>query len=147
MRRGRATGLSPGKSMDSCILVFLFGAIQGIQPLEGGLLRRRVRGDHRPGMAIENPMLFYPKYGWQGLRMLYEGLKLLIPLAILRAQLKRDATAKHDMDQALTPVTDAEMDRMDIYQISTAATAAMLTHRRKRAERGQGTREPELLGQ
>jgi len=135
MRRGRATGLSPGKIMGSCIVVYLFGAIEGIQPLEAGLLRRRVRRDRRPGMAIENPIVFYPKYSLRGLRLLFEAIRLLIPLAILRAQLKRDPDSTHYMDEALTPVTDAEMDALALYQTSDAAASAVDAHRRKQSER------------
>ncbi len=133
MRRARATGLSTGKVMGSCIIVYLFGAVEGIQPLEGGLLRRRIRRDRRPGMAIEHPLLFHPKYAMRGLRVLFEAVRLLLPLAILRARLKRDPNAKHYMDRALTPVTDAEMDNMEMYSNSASATAAVATHRRKQA--------------
>jgi hypothetical protein len=121
--------------MGSCIVVYLFGAIEGIQPLEAGLLRRRVRRDRRPGMAIENPIMFYSKYSLRGLRLLFEAIRLLIPLAILRAQLKRDPASKHYMDEALTPVTDAEMDALALYQTSDAAASAVDAHRRKQSER------------
>lgn len=137
MRRGRATGVSPGKIMGSCVVVYLFGAIAGIQPLEAGLLRRRVRRDRRPGWPIESPWLFYPKYLAGGARMLFAAARLLIPLAILRAKLKRDPSAKDYMDQALTPVSESEMDRMELYRNGDSATAAVLTHGREQAEPGR----------
>ncbi|MBK5968456.1 MULTISPECIES: B12-binding domain-containing radical SAM protein [Thiorhodovibrio] len=135
MRRGCATGVSPGKIMSSCIVVYLFGAIEGIQPLEAGLLRRRVRRDRRAGLPIENPFLFYPKYLARGLHMLFAAARLLIPLAILRVRLKRNPRSKDYVDQSLIPVDDAEMDAMEMYRNSDAATTAVATHRRKLAER------------
>ena len=62
MRRAWATGISPGKMM--FLLIWFYGCvtIEKIHPLEGGYLRRKVRLDRRPGMPIENPFLFYPKY-------------------------------------------------------------------------------------
>ena len=60
MRRAVATGISPGKMM--FLLIWFYGCvtIEKIHPLEGGYLRRKVRTDRRPGMAIENPVTFYP---------------------------------------------------------------------------------------
>jgi Radical SAM superfamily len=62
MRRAVATGISPGKMM--FLLIWFYGCvtIEKIHPLEGGYLRRKVRTERRPGMAIENPVTFAIKY-------------------------------------------------------------------------------------
>src|ERR1700677_309022 len=62
MRRAVATRISPGKMM--FLLMWFYGCvmIEKIHPLEGGYLRRKVRLDRRPGLKIENPLVFYPKY-------------------------------------------------------------------------------------
>jgi len=39
-----------------------FHRLYGCHPLEGGLGRLKFRRDRRPGMKLENPLLFYPKF-------------------------------------------------------------------------------------
>jgi hypothetical protein len=39
-----------------------FPRLYGCHPLEGGFFRVRRRKDRRPGMNIENPLVFYPKH-------------------------------------------------------------------------------------
>ena len=36
-----------------------------MHPLEGGIFRRKYRRDRRPGLPLENPLVFYAKYGWE----------------------------------------------------------------------------------
>ncbi len=38
---------------------------EGVHPLEGGALRLKFRRDRRPGMKLENPLIFYPRYGFE----------------------------------------------------------------------------------
>ena len=35
--------------------------IEKVHPLECGIVRRKIRTQRRPGMKIENPLLFYPR--------------------------------------------------------------------------------------
>ena len=62
MRRAVATGISPGKMM--FLLIWFYGCVtmEKIHPLEGGYLRRKARRDRRPGLPLENPLMFYPSY-------------------------------------------------------------------------------------
>ena len=36
-------------------------AVEGVHPVEGGYIRRKVRTERRPGFRIESPVEFYPK--------------------------------------------------------------------------------------
>jgi hypothetical protein len=36
-----------------------------VHPLESGMFRRKYRRDRRPGMRIENPLVFYPRFLWE----------------------------------------------------------------------------------
>jgi hypothetical protein len=40
---------------------------EGVHPLEGGAFRLKFRRDRRSEMKIENPLVFYPRYGWETL--------------------------------------------------------------------------------
>ncbi|EIC19401.1 B12-binding domain-containing radical SAM protein [Thiorhodovibrio frisius] len=140
MRRARANGVSPGHIMSSCMAVYVFACIEHIQPLEGGVLRRRLRRERRPGLPIENPLVFYPKYLGRNLFGYAKAIAMLAVLAIERRRLKRDPEAKHYMDQALTPVDDQELTAMEMYSVTDAAKTAVQVHKDKQHQRHPGGR-------
>jgi uncharacterized radical SAM superfamily protein len=39
--------------------------LEGVAALEGGLLRIRRRRQRRPGLPVENPIVFYPRHWWR----------------------------------------------------------------------------------
>ena len=67
-RRDRAAARRGTRQADQRAL-FVGGAFPGsiliekVHPLECGIVRRKIRKQRRPGMKIENPILFYPAQG------------------------------------------------------------------------------------
>ena len=123
MRRGAATGISAGKMM--FLLVWFFGcvAFEKVHPLQGGYLRRKVRRDRRPGLPIEHPLIFYPKY-WLDLLGKHLAIgRLAWRMAAVRRAIKRDPNARAYRDQALTPVSDAELDDLELFNVTPSARA------------------------
>jgi hypothetical protein len=135
MRRGRTNRVSTGNIMGSSIAVYVYACIEGVQPLESGFIRRRVRRERRPGLPIEHPFLFYPKYLGRSLIGYSKALAMLIPLALERQRLKRDPRAKDYMDQALTPVDDQASATLEMYTVTDAAMAAVRLHKEKQRRR------------
>jgi Radical SAM superfamily len=124
MRRAVATGISPGKMM--FLLMWFYGCvmIEKIHPLEGGYLRRKVRLDRRPGLKVENPLIFYPKYLYQLIAKHVKIGSVIWRMGKVRRAIKRDPGARKYMDEALTPVTDAELDGLEMFNVTTSARAA-----------------------
>ncbi len=124
MRRAVATGISPGKMM--FLLIWFYGCvmIEKIHPLEGGYLRRKVRTDRRPGLPIENPLLFYPRYVAELIAKHVRIARVVWRMARVRRALKRDPMARHYMDTALTPVADDELETLEMFNVTAAARAA-----------------------
>jgi hypothetical protein len=124
MRRAVATGISPGKMM--FLLVWFYGCvtIEKIHPLEGGYLRRKVRLDRRPGFPVVNPLLFYPKYAFELIAKHVAMGRIVWRMSAVRRALKRDPKARDYMDEALTPVTDADLDDLEMFNVTTSARAA-----------------------
>ena len=137
MRRGRTNRVSTGNIMGSSIAVYVYACVEGVQPLESGFIRRRVRRERRPGLPIEHPLVFYSKYLRRALVGYGEAIAMLIPLSIERRRLKRDTQAKHYRDQALTPVDDQELVSMEMYSVTDAAVAAAELHKDKQRQRAQ----------
>jgi radical SAM superfamily enzyme YgiQ (UPF0313 family) len=137
MRRGRTNGVSPGNIMGSSIAVYVYAVVEGVQPLESGIVRRRVRRERRPGLPIEHPLVFYPKYLTRSAIGYGKAIAMLLPLALERHRLKRDPEAKHYLDRALTPVDDQEIDDLEMYSVTDAAVAAVALHKDKQRQRAQ----------
>jgi len=99
---------------------------EGLHPLEGGYFRHKYRLDRRPGMPIENPLVFYPRRVWEVIRGQVGIAALLLKFAGVYRRIKVDPTAFDYTDTALTPVSEAENDDDSLellteYQEPTAA--------------------------
>jgi hypothetical protein len=130
MRRGVAVGISPGKMM--FLLVWFYGCktLEGIHPLEGGYLRRKVRTDRRPTLPRENPLIFYPRYLANLVVKHVQIGRVVWRMARIRRELKRDPAARRYMDQALTPVSADDLDTLEMFNVTESARAAATKARR-----------------
>jgi hypothetical protein len=125
MRRAAATGVSAGKAL--FLLLWFWGCVklEKVHPLQGGYLRRKYRRDRRPGLPLENPLLFYPRLAAE---LVSNHIRLGVKaaeLGLFRYWLKRNkAEAAAYMDQALTPPTSADLDDLDLFQHNASSRAA-----------------------
>jgi len=93
-----------------------------IYPLETGMIRRRYRRDRRPGMPLENPLLFYVR-NWGGQVITYGRiLAMFAKIHLWTRRLERDPNAKNYTDEALR--THDDYDHQEMYQLSDAARKA-----------------------
>jgi len=124
MRRAAAVGISPGKML--FLLMWFTGATQleHIHPLEAGYLRRKVRLDRRPGLPIENPLTFYPAYVIDLVAKHIGLAKMVWRMAKVRWAIKRDPNARTYMDTALTPVTDEDLETLEMFSVTESAKGA-----------------------
>ena len=117
MRRAAASNISAGKML--FLLLWFYSCImfEKIHPLEGGYLRRKYRNDRRPGLPVESAFTFYPRYVadlvWKQARV----AGLIARYWWFRQGLKRDPNARNYTDIALTPVTDTEMDELEMFAV------------------------------
>ena len=147
MRRAAACGISPGKMMFLLLWFHCCMKLEKIHPLEGGYLRRKVRTDRRPTFPIENPLVFYPKYVGELVLKHLRLARIVWDMAKVRRAIKRDPNRRAYTDTALTPVTDAEMDVLEMFQVNDAAKAATAKARREAAARAaMSVTSPPLRG-
>jgi radical SAM superfamily enzyme YgiQ (UPF0313 family) len=133
MRRAQAAGASPGKIIAS-LAFYLLSKFQGIQPLEAGLIRQRYRRDRRLGFELETPLVFYPRYWGKGLYMLLAIARIMLRYRSIHRQIKADPESMHYTDKSLTPLTEDELNQLDMFTATDdAAMAAVTSHRTKRA--------------
>ncbi len=104
--------------------------IEGVHPVEAGYIRLKVRTERRPGMPIENPLIFYPKYAanflWKG----GQWLKLLWTVNSIARKVEADPAKLQYMDAALSPVVD---DREAVDELAMIRTHAASANKLQRA--------------
>ena len=124
MRRAWATGISPGKMM--FLLIWFYGCvtIEKIHPLEGGYLRRKVRRDRRPGLPLENPVMFYSRYVAEIVAKHIKIAGIVWRMARTRRAIKNDPKARLYRDLALTPIADGDLESLEMFQVNDATRAA-----------------------
>ena len=136
LRRAIATGTSPGKTM--FFIVWFKGCIdiEGIHPLEGGFLRRKVRTNRRSDLPTESPFVFYSKYVTGGLWKQLRWIALYSRLRLIYRKVKHDPERFAYMDLALEPVTDHEEER-ELFGSEAAKSYLDKVHRNEKITRGE----------
>ena len=125
MRRAAAMGVSAGQAMFLALWFWGCVKLEKVHPLQGGYLRRKNRRDRRPGLPLENPFLFYPRYAAELVANHVRLAAMAARLGVFRLWLKRNkAEAARYMDQALTPPTNADLDDLDLFQHNESSRAA-----------------------
>ena len=112
--------------------------LESVHPLEGGFLRLKFRRDRRPGMKIENPLVFYPRYGWETAKKLWAYLRLYRKL---KAMLDNSLAAPDRWtytDVAIATRQQDEFERLSLYHDTTGGEAALVRKRRDDAIRMTG---------
>ncbi|MBB4198124.1 radical SAM protein [Rhodoblastus sphagnicola] len=125
MRRAAATGVSAGQAL--FLLLWFWGCVklEKVHPLQGGYLRRKYRRDRRPGLPLENPLLFYPRLGADFVTKHVRLAAMAARLGLFRLWLKRHKTeASAYMDQALSPPKAGDLDDLDLFQNTESSRAA-----------------------
>jgi radical SAM superfamily enzyme YgiQ (UPF0313 family) len=97
--------------------------IEGVHPLEAGFFRYKFRRDRRPGFPVESRWTFYPRYLWESLTKLAKWSSTYWDLRRIYVRIKKDPARFDYMDTALTPVSDDEMETLELFHHSAAAEA------------------------
>lgn len=138
MKRAVAKGISPGKIM--FLMIWFYGCItfEKVHPLQGGYFRRKYRQDRRHGLPIENFFLFYGRYLGEIIVKHLRLLRFTGRLWLVRRALKRNPKARDYMDIALTPVSEGELDELEMFHATDAAAAAVSKLKQKKQQRAAG---------
>jgi hypothetical protein len=121
LRRAAATRISMSTIL--YLLMWFSGsmALEGVHPLESGLIRLKVRRDRRPGFPIEPALTFYPRYIGELASKHVKFLRMYWTMYKLSRSIKRDPHARQYMDTALAPVTGSDVDLLEMFQVTEAA--------------------------
>ena len=125
LRRTAATR-GPMVSMVKLLLTFsLAVGLEGVHPLQSGILRLRHPSERRPGLPREPAWLFWPRLACDMARKTFRILSALAPLTTDAVRAVRDPERYRYIDQALTPVRDDDDVMLDLMTKTDGARAAV----------------------
>jgi hypothetical protein len=129
MRRSVATDSNAGNMTFLLLWYYAMVALEKIDPLEGGYLRRKYRKDRRPTLPVERPWAFYPHYVFDLLSKHVKLAALVWRYGGFRRRLKRDPDARNYTDIALTPVDEDRSDEMELVAMGAGPKSQVVTIR------------------
>ena len=121
MRRAKSWCNKPQRVMRKALVFYACIKLEGKHPLEGGLLRRKYRCDRRPGLPLENPLLFYPRYIGELCTKIIRLLGMMWRYQRSLKQVMKEQPAANDADIAMQPVSDEELDQLEMFTATQAA--------------------------
>lgn len=133
LRRSAACGMGLAKMSP---VIFFFAnsvALEGIHPLQGGVLRRKYRLDRRHGLPIEPIWRFHPRRLAEILSTNGKLIARWLKIERMRRRIQSDPMKLAYTDLALTPVTDEEEQTLEMFTHNSGARDAVV-HVRKVAE-------------
>ncbi len=125
LRRTAATGAKLSSMVKMLLTFSLSASLEGVHPIQIGILRRRHPSERRPGLRPEPLLLFWPRLAWETTRKTFVILSSLAWLTKEAVKAARDGERYRYMDQALTPVHDDEDETLDLMTKTTGARAAV----------------------
>ncbi len=125
LRRAAATGVSISSLVKLLVIFKTSVSLEGVHPLQGGLLRLKHPSERRPGLPRENPFIFWPRFAWETLRKHVFFAGAIIALLPSAFALSRNPAARNYMDQALTPTSEEEYDTLALFTQNDAAQTAV----------------------
>ena len=137
LRRARAWGYDPKQMLAKLFAFHAPIVYENMHPLEGGLIRRKVRRDRRPGFPKENPFLFYPKLAWESVTKYSGAYAMHRRYRRILAQVMADRDPDSYTDTAMTPVEQGEEDTLELFTATVAAQDFVEKRRTLAARRGR----------
>jgi hypothetical protein len=125
LRRAAATGVPMGSLVKMLLTFATTVRLEGVHPLQGGILRLKHPSERRPGLAPEKPWLFWPRFAWDSVRTHAVLVGTLARLHLYKIAIVHGRDAGAYMDRALTPVADDEDETLDLLTKTTGGAAAV----------------------
>jgi hypothetical protein len=113
--------------------------LEGIHPLEGGMLRLKYRRDRRPGLPIESPLTFYPRLAHDAARKLRGYWSIYRRFRAIKNAVKADPERASYRDTATTLLHENEAESLDLFHATRGGEAALARRHRDDAIRAGTT--------
>ncbi len=131
IRRAVASGMRPGPVKTALLEFYGCQRIERVHPLQGGLFRRKYRRDRRSDMALESPLVFYPRYLGETILKVTRFWLLKRRYDRILARVLADPERARYTDLSISPVVAEELDELELFSNSDSAKAAVAKARRQ----------------
>jgi radical SAM superfamily enzyme YgiQ (UPF0313 family) len=121
MRRGREWGFDINKIKWMMFSFYGTAKVEGVHPLDGGLIRRKIRRNRRGAFPLENPVVFYGRYGWESVQKLAGFLWLYLSYHLRYRRVMKRPVQPLTSDIAMQPVCLEELDHLELFTVMPAA--------------------------
>ncbi|HVO47825.1 MAG TPA: radical SAM protein [Steroidobacteraceae bacterium] len=135
LRRARTWGYDPRDMMMKLLLFHAVPRLEGLHPLEGGLLRRKARRDRRLGLPLEGRFAFYTRFAWELLTKHLRFAGMYWQYRRILRRVLRDT--KDHLDLAMAPVQASEMQSLELFSATRGARIVVEKRQRRDAVRAQ----------
>jgi radical SAM superfamily enzyme YgiQ (UPF0313 family) len=125
-----------GRAANAIVLMMWFMSaihLEGVHPLESGVFRLKFRRDRRPGLPREPVWKFYPRYWTESVIKLGRLAILYGRIRRIYKRIKADPKRFKYMDVALTPVTDHDIEDLEMFHTPSAPAFVAQEQRRQHA--------------
>jgi radical SAM superfamily enzyme YgiQ (UPF0313 family) len=114
LKRAAVTGLRMNKIADVMTAFSSAARIEGVHPLQCGIVRRKVRTSRRHGMPIVNPLIFYPVRAVEFVSVVAQWLTVGWRYHSVKKRVLADPAHKAYVDDATRPTSleDVEHDEL-----------------------------------
>ena len=120
--------------------------LEGLHPLEGGMIRMKYRRDRRPGLPLESPFVFYPRLARETVRKLRGYWSTWRLFHAIRKEVAADPDARNYTDLALSPLMENEAESLDLYHATRGGEAALARKHRDDAIRAHAAAPRAAMG-
>jgi radical SAM superfamily enzyme YgiQ (UPF0313 family) len=136
LRRAHATGIHLRRL--AVVLLWFSAAvpIEGVHPLQAGILRLRNRNERRPGLPREPWLPFYARQAAEMASKAVALVKRWHNLETLCKRIEREDPDRNYTDLALTPIPADGRENLQLYTQTAEAQAAVARERRVAGLRG-----------
>jgi hypothetical protein len=115
--------------------------LEGLHPLEGGILRLKYRRDRRSGLPIESPLAFYPRVVGDTWRKLGGYWSIYRQFRSILKSVKADPHAAGYTDIAIEPLREEESEALELFHGTRGGEAALARKHRADAIRDEAAHE------
>ena len=124
-----------GVNINEVFEFFLAYRLEGVHPLESGILRRKFRADRRPGLPVENPLVFYPRYAMETIYKMSQYGWAYLKAYRMQKRMFADPDRHAYTDLATTPPEASDYENLALFQETAGAKEAL--HRQEVIDRSR----------
>jgi radical SAM superfamily enzyme YgiQ (UPF0313 family) len=130
LRRARASGINIARLWPIILWFASSQSVEKVHPLQGGIIRLKHRLERRSGMPVEPIWMFYPKALWEFCAKTARLGRQAWNIYRIYRRVAADPNAIAYTDTAMIPVTDDDVEHLELFTQNSAARSAV-DHARK----------------